>query len=176
MFNKNILTTAICATALLGGTYSSTSVAATAPGNATAVIINPLSIVETTPMLMGSIVPSATVLSTIQVDSTGAVSTTVGDATTSGAANAGTFTATGQISTLISSITFLPGAVSDGNPLTVMPITPYEHDAGATPTTDGFGDLVFNVGVTIDVPVGQAAGTYNTTNANGVPYSVIVNY
>ena len=174
MLNKKILKTAICAAALLGSTYSATSVAATVPGNATAIIIAPLSVVETTPMVMGSIVPG-TILSTIQVDPAGIVTVPVGDALTSGAANAGVFTVTGEPTTALT-IGFAPGAVSDGSALTTMPVTPNAHNAGALPVTDAFGGLVFNVGATIAVPTGHPGGTYNTTNLNGVPFSVIVNY
>ena len=173
MFNKNILTTAICATALLGGTYSATSIAATANGDATAIIIAPLSIVQNTAMVMGSIVPG-TVLSTVTIDAAGAVTVPVGDATTSGASNAGVFDVTGQPTTAIASITFGAGTVSDG--ANTMTITPDSHDAGGAPTTDGAGLLSFNVGASLAVPAGQTAGTYNTTNVGGVPFTVTVNY
>lgn len=173
MFNKKLLTTAICASALLGGTYSATSIAATANGDASAIIIAPLSIIQNTAMVMGTIAPG-TVLSTVTIDPAGAVTVPVGDATTSGAANAGIFDVTGQPFNTISSITFGAGTVSDG--ANTMTVTPDSHDAGGAPALDGAGNLSFNVGASLSVPSGQVAGTYNTTNVGGVPFTITVNY
>ena len=131
MFNKNrILTTAICATALLGGTYSATSVAATANGTATAIVIAPLTIVQgATAMDFGTVSPGLGG-GTVTVDPASAV-TVGGTATQTGAAAAGDFDITGQPAQAYT-ITFGAGVLSDG--INTMVITAdSDNSLGAVP-------------------------------------------
>ena len=51
-----------------------------------------------------------------------------------------------------------------------MTLNNFVHDAGGTPTTNGSGDLVFNVGGDLVVNAAQASGAYSGT------YTVTVNY
>jgi len=170
MFNNNrILTTAICASALIGGTYSATSVAATANGSATATVNLPLTIVETpaTTMDFGTVTDGGGVGGTVTIDPAGAV--TVSGATQSGATSAASFDVTGQPATAYT-ITYGPGTLSDGvNTMTIVPDS--DNAAGAIP---GGGTETFNVGATLTVSNGQPGGTYTT--ALGTPYTVNINY
>lgn len=169
MFNKNhILKASVCAAALLGGTYSATSVAATAAGSATAVVIAPLTIAESlgTTMDFGNVTDGG-VGGSVTIDPTGAI--TVVGATQAGATSPASFDITGQPATVYT-ITYGPGVLSDG--LNTMAITPNsDNSLGAIP---GGGTETFNVGATLTVGLGQIAGTYTT--ALGSPYTVNINY
>ena len=169
MFNKNrILTTAICASALIGSTYSATSVAATANGSATAVVIAPLTIVETpaTTMDFGTITDGG-VGGTVTIDPAGAI--TVVGATQSGATSAASFDVTGQPATVYT-VTYGPGTLSDGaNTMAIVPNS--DNSLGAIP---GGGTETFNVGAQLSISLAQPGGTYTT--ALGTPYTVNINY
>ena len=167
MFNKRILTTAICATALVGS-YSTTSVAATANGSATAIVIAPLTIVETpaTTMDFGTVTDGG-VGGTVTIDPAGAI--TVVGATQSGATSAASFDVTGQPATVYT-VTYGAGVLSDGaNTMAIVPNS--DNSLGAIPAG---GTETFNVGAQLTVNLAQPGGTYNTTL--GTPYTVNINY
>ena len=168
MFNKNILTTAICATALLGGTYSATSTAVTGTGTATAIVIAPLTIIESVGMDFGTVTPG-TLGGTVTIDPAGAVALG-GDATQTGASVPFSFFITGEAATPYT-ISYGAGTLTDGGPNN-MTITPDSNNSvGAIPVG---GTETFQVGATLAVSAGQFAGTY--TEAGGVPFSVTINY
>lgn len=170
MFNKKILTTAMCATALLGGTYSATSVAATANGGATAIVVSPLTVAESLAMDFGTVLAGASG-GTVEINATAGTIVLGGTATQSGAFNAATFDIVGT-NGLTYLVTYTNGTLSDGS--NTMSLATFNDNAiGTIPVS---GTETFSVGGILTVGVGQTPGTYNTTNAGGVPYTVTVNY
>ena len=103
---------------------------------------------------------------TVTISAAGAVSGPAGY-TFSGAPAAGAFTASGDATTAVT-ISFSAGSLT--GPGTAMTLNNFTHDAGVTPTTDGTGDLTFNVGADLVTNAVQASGAYSGT------YTVTVNY
>ena len=103
---------------------------------------------------------------TVTIDSAGSVSGPAGY-TFSGSPAAGTFTASGDASTAVT-ISFTNGSLT--GPGAAMTLDNFTHDAGGSPTTDGSGDLTFNVGADLGVNGSQVSGAYSGT------YTVTVNY
>lgn len=143
----------------------SAAFAADQTGNASAQIQTAISIVEDTQMDFG-IIAVDTSGGTVTISSAGAVS---GPAayTFSGSPAAGAFTASGDASTAVT-ISFTAGSLT--GPGTAMTLNNFTHDAGGSPTTDGTGNLAFNVGADLVVGASQTAGAYSGT------YTVTVNY
>jgi hypothetical protein len=134
-------------------------------GNASAQIQQAISIVEDTQMDFGTVAVDGSG-GTVTIDSTGSVSGPAGY-TFSGSPAAGAFTASGDASTAVT-ISFTAGSLT--GPGTAMTLNNFTHDAGGSPTTDGSGDLAFNVGADLVVNAAQASGAYSGT------YTVTVNY
>jgi len=134
-------------------------------GNADAEIQTAISIVENTTMDFGTIAVDGTG-GTVSISAAAAVTGPAGY-TFSGAPAAGNFTASGDASTAVT-ISFTAGSLT--GPGTAMTLNNLAHDAGGTPTTNGSGDLVFNVGGDLVVGVAQVSGAYSGT------YTVTVNY
>ncbi len=149
------------------GVFASASVALATDqtGNASATIQQAISITEDTAMDFGIIAVDGSG-GTVTISSAGAVSGPAGY-TFSGSPAAGTFTASGDASTAVT-ISFTAGSLT--GPGTAMTLNNFTHDAGVTPTTDGVGDLTFNVGGDLVVNAAQASGAYSGT------YTVTVNY
>jgi len=68
-------------------------------------------------------------------------------------------------------ITLPNSAVTIQGPTETMDVTAFNHDAGGTPALDVSGELVFNVGATLDVNANQEVGVYNGTYTVAVIYS-----
>lgn len=134
-------------------------------GNASASIQQAISIVENTQMDFGTVAVDGSG-GTVTIATTGAVSGPAGY-TFSGSPAAGAFTASGDATTAVT-ISFTAGSLT--GPGTAMNLNNFAHDAGGTPTTDGTGDLTFNVGGDLVVNATQASGAYSGT------YTVTVNY
>ncbi|GAB4363270.1 MAG: hypothetical protein Kow00114_19240 [Kiloniellaceae bacterium] len=134
-------------------------------GNASAQIQQAISITEDTAMDFGTIAVDGS-SGTVTISAAGAVSGPAGY-TFSGSPAAGTFTASGDASTAVT-ISFTAGSLT--GPGAAMTLNNFTHDAGGTPTTDGTGDLTFNVGADLGVNALQASGAYSGT------YTVTVNY
>jgi hypothetical protein len=149
------------------GVFASASVALAADqtGNASAAIQQAISITEDTAMDFGTIAVDGSG-GTVTIDSAGSVTGPAGY-TFTGSPAAGTFTASGDASTAVT-ISFTAGSLT--GPGTAMTLNNFTHDAGGTPTTDGVGDLTFNVGGDLVVNAAQASGAYSGT------YTVTVNY
>ncbi len=145
--------------------FATAAMATDQTGNASAQIQTAITITEDTAMDFG-IVAVDTSSGTVQISTAGAVS---GPAaySFSGSPAAGTFTASGDASTAVT-ISFTSGSLT--GPGTAMTLDSLVHDAGGTPTTDGSGDLTFNVGADLSVNATQATGSYTGT------YTVTVNY
>ena len=171
MFNKNqLLTTAVCTAALLGGTYSATSIAATANGDATAIVVSPLTVAETLAMDFGTVLAGASG-GTVEINAGLGTIVLGGTATQSGSFNAATFDINGT-NGLTYLVTYTNGTLSDGT-FTMSLTTFNDNSIGTIPVS---GTETFSVGGILAVGVGQNPGTYNTTNAGGAPYTVTVNY
>lgn len=134
-------------------------------GNASAQIQQAISITEDTAMDFGTVAVDGSG-GTVTISAAGAVSGP-GGYSFSGSPAAGTFTASGDASTAVT-ISFTDGSLT--GPGTAMTLNNFTHDAGGTPTTDGTGDLTFNVGADLVVNAAQASGAYSGT------YTVTVNY
>jgi len=164
-FNKFVLAASLAA--LSTGLYSANAFAASVTANASANVITPLAIAESTGMDFGD-VSVGTGGGTVVLDTTGGRSVT-GDAeaVTGGTQTAGVYNVTGS-GTKAYSITFPASATisSGGNNMTVDTFT---HDAGATPALTGGADT-FNVGATLTISPSQAPGAYSGT------YTLTVNY
>jgi hypothetical protein len=164
---RNKLYSAVLAgSAVLVTSFGATSAnAASATANATANIVQAITIAENTVLNFGTIVPSASA-ATVAVD-TGSVRTCGGGLTCSGTAASGAFTATGTanqaVSISVGGATTLTGA---GSPMALGSLTL----SNATATLSGGGTTSFTVGGTLTVGASQAAGVYNGT------YTVNVNY
>lgn len=135
--------------------------------DATATIITPITITNSTGLAFGTLAVDASG-GTISVSAAGAPSTT-GGVTSFGTVAAALFTVTGEAGYTFD-VTLGTGAtVSDGTNTMTVDTLVASCDAGCA-----LGDLT--VGGTLNVGASQAAGTYNTTNALGVPFTVTVNY
>ena len=155
------------ALALVGGmaATSGSALATDQTGNASAQIETQITITEDTAMDFGTIAVDGSG-GTVTISAAGAV-TGPGAYSFSGSPAAGTFTASGDASTAVT-ITFTNGSLT--GPGTAMTLNNFTHDAGGTPTTNGSGDLTFNVGADLVVNAAQASGAYTGT------YTVSVNY
>ncbi|WP_157230838.1 DUF4402 domain-containing protein [Kiloniella laminariae] len=150
---------------MTGVVASTGTMAADGTGNASAQIQQAISITEDTAMDFGNTAVDASG-GTVTISTAGAVSGPAGY-TFSGSPAAGAFTASGDASTAVT-ISFTNGSLT--GPGTAMTLNNFTHDAGGTPTTDGSGDLAFNVGGDLVVNAAQASGAYAGT------YTVTVNY
>jgi hypothetical protein len=134
-------------------------------GNADAQIQQAISIVEDATMDFGIIAVDGSG-GTVTISAAAAVSGP-GGYSFSGSPAAGTFTASGDVSTAVT-IGFTAGSLT--GPGAAMTLNNLVHDAGGSPTTDGSGDLTFNVGADLIVNAAQVSGAYSGT------YTVTVNY
>ncbi len=153
------------AVSLAFASSSSVSLSADVTGNATAQIQTAVSVIENTTMNFGNTAVDASG-GTVTMTSSGAVSGPAGYSF-SGSPTAGAFTVTADASTAVT-ISFTDGTLT--GPGTAMALNNFTHNAGGTPTTDGSGSLVFNVGGDMVVNATQASGAYSGT------YTVTVNY
>ncbi|MGD8571885.1 MAG: DUF4402 domain-containing protein [Gammaproteobacteria bacterium] len=167
LLHRKILTTLTAVVAALGG-FSSQAIAGSTTGNAQAVIVNPITIAESQAMNFGSIGPAAAA-STVVLSTAGAVSSAAADLVPGTGAAAGVFSVSGEAGytyaiTLPVSATLTSGA----NTMTVDTWT--TATGSGTATLDGTGADTVNVGATLNVGAGQAAGTYTGT------YTITVDY
>ena len=159
---------------VLGCASTSSFAQATATAAASATIITPVSITKTVDMNFGNVAVSASNAGTA-ILAPGGTRTTGGAGgvtlpSTTGTVAAASFTVSGQASytyaiTLPSTATISSGS----NTMTVNAFTSSPATTGALSTG---GTQTLNVGATLNVTAGQAAGSY--TNSTGVP--VTVNY
>ena len=164
---RNKLYSAMLAgSAVLATTLGATSAnAASAPANATANIVQAITITENAVLNFGTIVPGASA-SSVTID-TGNVKTCGAGLTCSGSSVSGLFTATGTANQAVS--ISVGGATTLTGPGTAMPLGSLTL-SNATATLSAGGTTTFTVGGTLSVNASQAAGVYNGT------YTVNVNY
>ena len=163
--NKHLITGLA---AILAGAYTQIAIAADVTGTATANVLAPLAISQTTGMDFGDVAGDTTSATTVVLTTAGATSSGDG-AYTGGTPAAGTFAVTGGNS-LAYSITLPGAAVTLTSGANTMTVDTFNHDAGGSPALDGTGNGSFNVGATLNLGAAQAAGVYNGT------YTVTVEY
>lgn len=160
--------------ALLASVYSTSASADIIDGNATANVIAPLLLAETTAMNFGD-VAGGTAAGTVELDTAG-LRTATGDASAlaSGAGTAGQFTIEGAAGLAFTLSVTGTATLSDGtNTMTVDTFT--ENGSAVTLSGSGTPDS-FQIGGTLHIGASQPAGAYSTLNAGGVPFAVTANY
>ena len=164
MNNKQLL--AAGAVALSASFFSTTVTAATENGTATAVVLTPLSIVQTTQMNFGDVAGDADNATTVTLASGGGTTASAG-ANAAGSPVPGGFTVTGSGS-LAYDITFpTPSSLTGAG--TAMVVDTFETSVGTTSSLSKGSDS-FTVGAVLHVNANQTSGTYNGT------YDVTVQY
>ncbi len=168
--NKRLLST--LAAAVLAGVYSNNVLAADATGNASATVLTPLSIAQTTAMNFGQVAGDQSVATTVVLANTGGTSSADG-AYTDGAGVAGGFDVWGDTGQTYTITLPADGVVTLTGPGAAMSVDGFSNNLGATGTVDGTtsdGAADFTVGATLTINAGQVAGAYTGT------YTVTVNY
>ncbi len=170
MIRYNKLLIAAGAAALSAGVYTSAVSAASVTANASATVVQGLTIVEDNGGLnFGDVSESGT--GTVVLATTGARSTTGGaDILTGGSEQAGQYTITGadgkaytlSLPTAAVTITETVGATA------TMTVTSFQQ-TGSSGTASAAGETM-NVGATLNIGAGQLVGTYQGT------YPITVNY
>lgn len=172
LLNRKLLGAISAVLVALGG-LSSHAFAASVNGNAQAVVIAPLSISETQGLNFGSFAPAAGA-TTVVVTTAGAVSSAAADLIAGSGAQAGGFDVSGEAGyaftvTMPVSATLTSGANS--MTITAWSTATGSTGAGTAGTLDGTGADTVQVGGTLSVGGGQAAGTYTGTYAVTVDYN-----
>jgi Mat/Ecp fimbriae major subunit len=163
---KKFYSAVAAGTALVAVTIGATSAnAATATANATANIVQAITITETSDLDFATIVPGAAA-STVAVSSAGVRNCGAG-LTCSGTHSAGAFSVTGTASMpVVYGVDASTSLTSGANSMTLTGLT--LSAAGGTLSVGG--TATFSVGGTLNVGANQAAGVYNGT------YNVSANY
>lgn len=156
--------------AVLASLYGSSLTAATFNGVATANVIAPLVLAQTTNITFGT-VAVGTGGGTVVLDTAGA-RTVTGDANAiaGGAGAAGVFTINGENAQAYT-MSIAAGVLSDGGGNT-MSVGTYTY----TPPALTGAAVAFNVGATLTLGASQPAGAYSTANAGGTAVVVTANY
>lgn len=172
---KNIIKSLAVASVAVIACSNTSFAQATATASAAATIITPISIVKDVDMNFGNVAVSATIAGTAILSPAGTRTTGgAGGVTlpaTTGTVSAASFTVSGQASytyaiTLPTSCIITDGLTHN------MTVDNFTSSPSLTGVLSSGGSETLNVGATLNVLAGQAAGVY--TNATGVP--VTVNY
>jgi len=153
-------------TALSAIAFSSAAHATDETGDASASIVSPIVITETTSMDFASIIADAAG-DTVTLTPLSGISST-GASTFSGTTTAALFDVTGDGNAAVT-IAFSTGDVLSGAG-TDMPLGNFAHNAGGSPAFDASGDLQFSVGADLTVGASQTAGAYTGTYTLSVDY------
>ncbi|MGD8570053.1 MAG: DUF4402 domain-containing protein [Gammaproteobacteria bacterium] len=169
LLNRKLLAGLTAAVVAMGG-FSSQAMAGSTTGNASAVIVTPITISQTTQMNFGSIGPAAAA-STVVLDTANSVTSATADVVPGTGAASGVFSVAGEAGFTYAVTLPASTSLSDGggNTMTVDTWTT-SAASGATPTLSGGGTDTVNVGATLHVGANQAAGNYSGT------YTISVNY
>jgi hypothetical protein len=145
--------------------------AATEPGDASATVVEPLTITENTSINFGSLAGGAST-GTVLLTTGGARTATGGvDLIGGGTEVPGDFNISGEPNAAFTLTVGTTATLNDGaNNMAVVGI----NSTAVGATLDGTGSQDFLVGGTLNVGINQAAGTYTT--ATGTPYTVTVEY
>ena len=166
MIRNNKLLIAAGAAAFTASLYSATSIAGTITTTATAEVLQPLGISQTTQLDFGDIAADPTNATTVVLTELGAISSPDG-ASISGTATAGAFNVTGADGANYSVTLPANGDVTlsgGGSSMNVINFT-----SGSTGTLTGGSDSL-TIGATLELIANQPAGTYTGD------YTIIVEY
>lgn len=162
---------------LIAGAPAS-AIAATADGTATATVIQPITVSETTPLAYGALAVGTTG-GTVTIDTAGTATASADIDLISSARSAATFTITGEPLFAIAVSLNTAGAQLDdatagggGTPMTLGSFT----NTGLPVSLNIGGSATFDVGATLNVNASQTPGDYSTGTGDGSPYTVTVNY
>jgi hypothetical protein len=172
---KKLLFTAMIITGLAAGTFAQDGASATATATASATIVAPIAISITTHMDFGNVAVHAVTDGTVVLGTDGARTVTGGITlpATTGTVTAASFAVTGS-GTYTYNITSPTANVTLTDPVTeeTMILSTFVRDpSGTGALTDGAQTI--NIGATLNVAGGQAAGTY--ANATAIPVVVVYN-
>lgn len=144
----------------------------TASATATATIVTPISIVKDVDMNFGNVAVQSTTAGTVVLAPAGTRTRTGGVTlpTTAGTVTAASFTVSGT-SGYTYAITLPSTALTITSGANTMTVNTFTSDPSGTGTLTA-GEQVVNVGATLNVGAGQAAGTY----VSATPFDVTVNY
>lgn len=162
-----IVAGAAIAVTMTASFISNTAKAADAAASASATIVAPITISQTTALAYGNLAPTGTAGTAI-IDTADSLSSSNVDTLSGITPASGAFSVTGS-GTSNYTVT-LPTTVtlSDGGSNS-MTLSSFNHNAGATPSLSG-GTGTFKVGATLGVGASQVAGAYSGS------YTVTVNY
>ena len=163
---KRIVAGGVAAAAVIAGGHA-TVLAATANFDATAEILEAITITANQNLAFANILPSATTADTVVISTAGA--RTCGAALTcTGTVSAASFDVTGTDGATYA-IT-LPGAANISSGGNDMQVNGFTSSVGATGTLTG-GAETFTVGGTLNVGINQAPGNYSGTFVMTVDYN-----
>ncbi len=166
MMNNKLLLAAGVAT-LSASIFSTGAFAASATGNASATVLEPLAITAGAGMDFGDVAGDADNATTVSLSS-GGIATAGTGANASGSPAAGVFNVTGE-DTLAYDITLPTSTLLTGGGGADMTVNGFtDSEGGSASLVAGSG--TFNVGAVLNINAGQGAGNYTGT------YSVIVEY
>lgn len=158
--------------AVLIGFHAAGRAQASATANASATIVTPISIARTAHMNFGNVAVNATTAGTVEL-SPGGARTAAGGVTlpaTAGTVSAASFTVSGEGNyTYAITLPSTDLTITDGT--NTMTVNAFTSTPSATGTLSS-GTQTLNVGATLNVAAGQAAGVYTSTT----PFTVTVNY
>lgn len=169
--SKRAFSQTIMGVALLSALGLGVAHAATTTGNASANVMTPLSVAETTPMSFGDVAGDASIGTTVVLSASDTTSAGTGTPYVGGTPTSGAFTVTGAANATY--ILTMPASVTLNGPggatMLVNNFTYSTGGAGAR-TLTAAGTESFKVGATLNINAGQLAGAYT-----GI-YLVQVNY
>lgn len=152
-FKKSVVVTGLAGAVMLSMQIQ----AATDTAVATATIMTPISITKNVDLAFGDVYPDAVATGTVTVDTTGARTAAGGAALGATAGSAAQFTVNGEPNaTYVLTLPAAPVTMTSG--ANSMTIDTFSDDG--TYTLDGTGAETVNVGATLNVGAGQAAGIY----------------
>ena len=159
---KKILAFSIILFAITAGTFAQNT--DTEQTIATATIVGPLTLTKVSDMDFGTIAVGTSVGTVVLApDNTRTFS---GGASMVPPANgvAASFTVAGQASETFAITLPADGTVTLTGPGDPMPVSAFNHSAGATPALNATGTAAFTVGATLSTAASQASGAYASAN------------
>jgi len=159
---KKILAFSIILFAITAGTFAQNT--DTEQTIATATIVGPLTLTKVSDMDFGTIAVGTSVGTVVLAsDNTRTFS---GGASMVPPANgvAASFTVAGQASETFAITLPADGTVTLTGPGDPMPVSAFNHSAGATPALNATGTAAFTVGATLSTAASQASGAYTSAN------------
>ncbi len=147
--------------------HTQPSNAETINGSAHAQILELIQISEVRSLDFGIILTNNGLADTISINTDGSLTTGTSSSHVGSTVQSGQFTTNGTPNSTLT-ISFQDAVLSGGG--STMTMTNFTHNAGATPSLDASGILVFNVGADLSISDGQPIGDYSGS------YQITINY